>query len=370
MIECEWKGNVMAQKNTMITFEHLDMTIKHAYFLKKLYDSCQHDDMIRLFGRKNEVHSVNYLTHLSEMKTLSEKDGRCVFFVFQDGQPCGLITAFPVRDEEKLKEYALHMVLSNNELIHKIDTAFRLNMHQLLSEQMNRAQQIHVFTPARGGCMKPLYCLPYELRSKAGDSFLSCLSKTLPDSIAIDTDVILRRLQSHLKTSESVFNLFENNRYLGEKYLIGLSRECSSLVGTQSFLERKTQIHQGSLSIFYGLYDNAELVGLIEWVCKGSDASVNLIIDEKYAGKGYGSEVLRLTEQEFFMRGLQNIFMECNVQNDGAVSVLTHNKYVFEGNEADDGFYYYHKTVGHYNTGHLVSNSLLKIRQQLQSEKN
>ena len=359
----------MSDSKMPILFEPLDTTIKQAYYLKKLYDICPDADMFDVFGRGREMHSIDYLSHIMEIQLRYKQIGCCAFFVFQGEQPSGFVTAIPVRDETHLKEYALHMVLSDKSLLNDVNKAFQMNVSKLLSGKMTRTEPVHVFTPACGESVLPLYRLPFDMRATAGDSFLSCLSKTLPNKIVVDTDVMLNRLSVNDKTSELVFNLFERNRYLANKYLIGLSSSCSDVEKTKSFLGGKTQVHQGRLSVFYGLYYCSELVGLIEWSCRGCDATVNLMIDERCTGKGYGSEVLRLTEREFFMRGVQNIFMECNMQNDGAVSVLNHNRYVFEDNDMADGFYYYHKTLENYNAGRVVNSSLLKMWQRWQNEK-
>ncbi len=347
-------------------FEPILSGTKHAEIIRQL-GKCRYDeDFFLLFRGEKDADTGTYCRLIKQKLDECQAKKIQSYLVRLNENPVGIAFVYPVRTVGKTIDCVCNVWSIDKTRYTEMINAFEETLSKVNMPQSDF--QLRIFNPLQNRCL-PI--LPIVYRKEGYNTLLMHLDNTLPDEIlSIGSDFSLRRIPVNETGVKQIFDLFENNRAETDRFLAGLSSNYSDIERTMKIFSNKSKVHQvsASVSLFYGLYNGDECVGLCQTECNCSEAEINLLVDKNHDKKGYASETIRLIERELFARGIETVKICCDVENYASARVIQKNKYIYEQcYEPDesqcDTFYHYYKTIQDYIQGAKVTKPLLKLSQ-------
>ncbi len=351
----------MSTSHSEYSFEPLSTGIKHANAIMQFAQNRYDEDFYLLFNIEPQAPISTYCRSIK--RKISEWKNKNIYgyLIKHQDNPVGIVRVLPIR--------AIGLALDSScdiWSVNKSNASEIVEAYQAFYTRFNAMQlglEVNIYSPLQNKQLAPL---PFKEQQEGTHSLLTYLSGTMPDSIpSMGSDFLLRRFSEDVSSAKQIYELMENNREMANRFLGGLSSDCSTIQSTTAFLSKSCQISRikSKVALFYGLYKRDECIGLCQVDCESDQAEISLLVDKQHNRKGYGSETIRLIERELFRRGIGTVRICCDVQNYASASAIQHNRYTFDppidGNE-NETFYYYHKTAEGYAIGAKAPQSLLK----------
>lgn len=125
--------------------------------------------------------------------------------------------------------------------------------------------------------------------------------------------LILKRSTSDIQTIRTLAKLYKKNHAALKPFKDWANVKNIEDVRKLLILEKKQwELRQAAT---YYIYERDTCIGCVAIHCSGKLAEPHTFIDIDYHKKGYGREVIRIIEQEFFKIGYEEIIHNCNLKN-------------------------------------------------------
>jgi RimJ/RimL family protein N-acetyltransferase len=157
------------------------------------------------------------------------------------------------------------------------------------------------------------------------------------EQISFEKELVLKRFDSDL-SPEILFNFIEKNKkHLTDFNWVHNINNQKDILNTLNHFETK---RKDGFSIQYGAYIDKTLISIVTYDYIGEEkVEVSYYIDKDFCGKGYATDVLRLTEGEIFKSNINKVVLRADVLNIASQKVAIKNDYTKEGVFKDDHIY-------------------------------
>lgn len=148
-------------------------------------------------------------------------------------------------------------------------------------------------------------------------------------SQVIGQDVVLKILSPTEDNAEKVCSLVQKNKDYLSVFFQKLVHAFSDKRGTLNVLRFDEEQRECQKAINYYIFVKDKIIGEISasWLSKDSYASIVYWLDEKYSGKGYMSQSVKMMENLLFKAGHNEIRLYIDAANWRSAKVADNNEY-------------------------------------------
>lgn len=153
--------------------------------------------------------------------------------------------------------------------------------------------------------------------------------------------ITLKTTTPLIATAQIIFKTVDENRDYLEKWLPWAIETKQIEDSFKYLIEKEEKVKKGE-QVDYGIYLNQEYIGnigIFDIDEKNKSAEIGYWLSQKYSGKGYTTEAIKLLEKEFFENfDLHRIQIKCDERNIASKRVAEKCNFILEGNLREDTF--------------------------------